>query len=240
MQQGICKLCGNLSDLHKSHIVPRAFYKPLLNGKSWYREISRQEPPKKQARQWWERLLCRKCERTLKEYEDYARDAIWSGQGVTTITSCGQTIKFSGLDYTKIRLFQLRILWLASVATLKEFKDIDLGPHEDTIRTMLLTGEAGNPNTYPCVITAVYCDASSTANPEVPLIVEPERLRDESGVHIYRFFFGSCDWMYFVAKHLPKGQDWWMDGAINRAGEMKIRMVPLEKAGYLRRLLGGK
>jgi hypothetical protein len=45
-------------------------------------------------------------------------------------------------------LFLLSIVWRASGAKSSTFRAADLGPHEDTVRTMLLKGEPRSADEY--------------------------------------------------------------------------------------------
>jgi hypothetical protein len=50
-----------------------------------------------------------------------------------------------------VKLFQLSILWRASVAKGDFFSKVKLKPrHEEEIRKMLLNGEPGKEDRYPC------------------------------------------------------------------------------------------
>jgi hypothetical protein len=45
----------------------------------------------------------------------------------------------------------LSVLWRASVAAGRPFQEVSLGPHEESIRQMLLAEDVGNPEHYPIV-----------------------------------------------------------------------------------------
>jgi hypothetical protein len=153
----VCRLCGDTSVILKSHIIPKAFHREVLGGLSSFYMLSENEriPSKETARQLWDRLLCERCERLLKTYEDYVLEKIIHRQGITCQRD-GQILRYSSLDYQMVKLYQLSIIWRASVAKIPFFQSVRLGPHEQVIRRMLNVRDPGEPGDYPCVIFHLY------------------------------------------------------------------------------------
>ena len=61
----------------------------------------------------------------------------------------------AGLDYRKLRLFLLSVLWRSGVAKGNIGENVILGPHGGVIRAMLLNGDPGEPTLYPCMMMRI-------------------------------------------------------------------------------------
>jgi len=184
-----------------SHIIPEFIYKPLYDEKHRFHVIStykKKDRPKEQ-KGIRERLLCLDCEQHISRYEDYARKVLFGGVEISVLNESGGII-VSEIDYNCFKLFQLSILWRASVSNHKMFKNVQLGKHESIIRKMIISDIPGQKEKYCCVMMAIKngSDGMST------FIDQPEKRR--IGNHItYRFIFASVAWIFFVSSHkIPK------------------------------------
>jgi hypothetical protein len=56
------------------------------------------------------------------------------------------------VDFRLLKLFVLSVLWRASVSRLYFFRDVDLGPHADTIKSLICNGtiEAADDYQFVC------------------------------------------------------------------------------------------
>ncbi|MCF6212118.1 MAG: hypothetical protein L3J88_12015 [Gammaproteobacteria bacterium] len=80
------------------------------------------------------------------------------------------------------------------------FKNVSLGPHELTIKKILISNKPGTEIEYCCVMMAIKAGADAMSS----FIGQPEKRRI-NGYVVYRFIFGSIAWLYFVASHnVPK------------------------------------
>ena len=140
--------------------------------------------------------------------------------------SRGKVIHVSGLNYAKLRLFQLSILWRAGVSSLPDFSQVKLGPHEEVLRRMLLAKNAGVPSEYGCIMHLVTHDSK----PFTALVVPPTWAR-LSGHRAYRFIFGGIGFVYAVTKaHLPAA----MTAAfVQEDGTAVVMLKPITETGYL-------
>ena len=106
----------------------------------------------------------------------------------------------SKIDYKMFKLFQLSIPWRASVSRHKMFKDVNLGPHEKTIRQMIISDDPGAEEKYCCVMMGIKYGSEAMST----FIDQPEKRRLDGHI-VYRFIFGSIAWIYFVTSHgIPK------------------------------------
>ena len=105
------------------------------------------------------------------------------------------------VDYRAFRLFQLSLIWRASVASRQEFLSVDLGPHEERMRLMLLNVDHDDEEMYPCVMIAPAAHAILRRGILVP---EPRRIE---GHGAYRLMARGLWWIYRVSSH-PVGPFW--------------------------------
>jgi hypothetical protein len=212
--QGVCKLCGETAELRKSHILPEFLYAPLYDPahNSFHVLTGEENDRDYQMRKGaWERLLCRTCEEKFSRTESYAANVLTRSKlGVEQIGS--RTFRVSGIDYKLFKLFLLSLLWRASVSSHKLFRNVELGPHEDRLRDLLIRERPGTPTEYPCLIFALQYQGKAVRD----LIDQPDRVR-LFGEVAYRFIFGSFCWVFLVtkdAKMVPAEAVLSLDGSI--------------------------
>lgn len=143
-----------------------------------------------------EKLLCQACETKLSVWEGYGRDFFTGNaplryEGFDT----GEGYWVHGIDYEKLRLFQLSVIWRASVSQHAFFANVSLGPHEERLRIMLLTQDPGDPGRYPCLMFHVHLDGGPAAVMAAPT---PCRL---DGALSYRFLLAGMFWVFAIASH---------------------------------------
>lgn len=210
-----CALCLRDSELQKSHIIPEFVYKPLYANHRFHVLATtphRLRPVEQKGIR--ERLLCSTCEGHLSKWEKYARGVLFGGEELAC-TERGHYFNVSGVDYKRMKLFQMSILWRAGVASHQIFSGVQLGPHAERLRRMIHTGVPGRADKYPCLMFQVLNDDGEV----VDFIDQPTRLRFD-GSTAYRFIFAGFLWVYLVCSH-QKSQVA-SEMALTEKGEMKI------------------
>jgi hypothetical protein len=235
-----CALCRVDVPLRNSHIIPEFLYETLYDGKHRFHRLSVSSSQKYRMLQKGlrEPLLCDGCEQHLSVFEGYARSALTDISQVDWTTN-GDLLFLTGLDYAEFKLFQLSILWRAGVASLPEFRQVSLGPHEPLLRSMLLASDPGSSETYPCLMFALAHEDRMIHD----LIAEPTWTRVD-GHYAYRFVFGGLVWLYLVSGHgLPKfalGRHLTLDGRceirLQQLTEMKFLVDTVAKLHDLSRV----
>ena len=193
-----CKLCTADKKLLKSHIIPEFMYKSMYNKNKFLCASS--IPGKKNTikqKGEWERLLCDECELHISKYERYASLFLKGGVEIGVIDH-KDLIEINSIDYTKFKLFQLSVLWRASISKRPIFKDVTLGRHEEVIREMLLNNDPGETNEYGCIMVATMHEGKHIDS----LILQPELKRIDGQIS-YRFVFGGFWWLFFCSSHAP-------------------------------------
>jgi len=149
---GKCRLCGEDRELRKSHILPEFVYEPVYEERVHkYFQISTAlgYHPRRRPTGLCEPLLCQACEDLIGVTETYAREVIYGGTEIG-VPNEPSGLRIVDVDYAKFKPFQLSVLWRSGVSTLEEFRHIDLGMHEPRLREMLLAGNPGDPDEFPC------------------------------------------------------------------------------------------
>lgn len=192
-----CKLCLQEKQLCRSHIVPEFFHKSMYDEKHRFFGLSIKPENKVQLFQKGitERLLCRECEQQLGRYERYASRVLYGGEKIS-INKSKNLLHLSNLDYKKIRLFLLSIIWRFSINKNSTYNTATLGPHEDTIRKMILEENPGEPEKYPCLMVIVTLDGNHIHD-----IIIPPSLNKVNGHFVWRVVVGGLLLSFFISNH---------------------------------------
>ena len=146
-----CRLCRQQKELCRSHILPDFLYSPLYDGDNHSYHVIQVDPilrPSYQTGQW-DRLLCQECEQKISPWETYAKREWFDRRN---------SLKFNGgvcelsVDYDRMKLFFLSILWKMSVCNRPMFKLVALGENEKKLRDILFRLDPGYEEQYPFVI----------------------------------------------------------------------------------------
>lgn len=164
---------------------------------------------------WWERMLCEECEQIFSPWESYASKFL-NGKAATTADTEGSILWVRGLDYEAFKLFQMSVLWRASVSRHRVFSRVDLGKREERLRLMLLARDAGDPLEFGCWMSGLILD-DQVANDTV---IEPTASR-LGHMRVYVFVFGGVQWLYGVSREAAPG---WEHGVLRRDGSQPIMM----------------
>lgn len=192
-----CALCLEDKKLCKSHIYPEFLYDNIYDDDHTYRIISTSETKRVQRRPKgiYEKLLCRDCETLLSQWETHASQVLFGGVELEVVDKNGQFIA-SGVDYSQFKLFQISLIWRTAVASRKEVPKIDLGPHQERMRKMLLKQNPGPPHQYGCMMFFVPDQTEMLSGGLFP----PDQFKLD-GHHCYGCIFGGVFWVYFVSSH---------------------------------------
>lgn len=226
--RAVCKLCKLPQILRNSHVISEFLYESMYDEKHRFRSLGVGEYPEYEQKGLREPLLCDDCETKLSVWEGYAK-ALLSGKVPLKFEPMGEATSVSGIDYTLFKLFQLSVLWRAGVSTLPFFSRVQLGPHEEPIRLMLLSNDPGKPDQYGCLMWETRLQGTAVA----PIIQPtPSRVATAKG---YRFTFGGFLWAYVVANH--RQSDLLQTIVVNPSGRMIIGRGDLETAPMFTQLM---
>ena len=207
MKKGKCKLCLEVKELCKSHILPEFVYDDIYDDTNKYYEFTGTQKIRNRKRRKgaWEYLLCRGCEDRIEVYEDYSAKILFKNLNITfPNTNETQKTIISDINYKKFKLFILSVLWRSSISQHSNFRDVCLGSYEDKIRLIIYNEKLIPPNHYNCLIAAAVDRGTHVKG----LIIEPIRKKMDYST-VYQFVFGGFIWLIPVGtkqiKLLPTG-----------------------------------
>ncbi|MEK4529900.1 hypothetical protein NST38_31340 [Paenibacillus sp. FSL H8-0104] len=113
-----CRLCSEYKILINSHIVPEGFYKKIYDDKRrvYFSSESRGTFITMQKGQR-EKLLCKECDSDVigNKYDKYGIEVIRDDLHKETYVD-KEKIIWTGLDYNRLKIFLLSVLWRAHIA----------------------------------------------------------------------------------------------------------------------------
>lgn len=194
-----CALCQQVTQLCDSHVIPEFLYRPLYDSKHRFFRIS-SDPTKRDIilqKGVREPLLCKVCETRLSRYEAYFKRVFFDG-GIGRAVDDGRYLRIRDIDYKRIKLLFLSILWRMGVSSLDFFREVKLGPHQEKLRTMILQENPGNPSDYGFLAVAPYLDGRLGNWFSAP---DSERVGSN---RLYRVVLGGVLFIFFVpGRDLP-------------------------------------
>ena len=208
-----CKLCLEKEDIQVSHIIPDAFFRFVKDKKEnvgKYIEVS--ESGNKFAQESYaELLLCRECEQKFSnEFESYVIELVLRNPknvGVSS-TKGSKQVTFTNLDYRKLKLFQMSLLWRAAISSLDFYKYVELDPIiVEQLRKNLNELTPLEPHILPCFMDRVFIDipygnaSFSELKQSKSSIFNPKKTQCKSlGIEFITFFFGGFEWRFWLHK----------------------------------------
>ena len=193
-----CRLCKENKPLRESHIFPEWLYKPLYDDNHQFFVLSTDTNKRRGTRPKgiYERLLCHECEQRLSKWEGYARNVFLKLP--LKVIEDNRAVVFSGLNYDSFKLFQMSLIWRASIARRPEVHKIALGPHSEKIRKMLYEERPGEVYEYGSILMLPALSQKLMQQ----FVYPPERLPTKIDGHTaYRAFFGGLFWLFIVSNH---------------------------------------
>ena len=209
-----CALCHSDSELCRSHIVPEFFFARIYDEDNRTLSLRHGETRARTIQKGHrEKLLCRTCEDQFQRYEDYfAR--YWYQRPAPAKGVLGEFLTLVDLDYPKLKLLLLSIVWRASVAKQNAFSSANLGPkHEGIVRRMIADEEPRTRRDYP-IIGGLLVDPETRKlwdnTVMLPLLMKVE------GHWAHRMVFGGVSWTVFASSEKPPAESHWLaeDGSL--------------------------
>jgi hypothetical protein len=131
-------------------------------------------------------IVCAQCESIFSPWDDYAQKLLLAKPIEDQyVIKDGQKIAYveTGIDYAKLKLFFISLLWKAAVSNHYFFSRVNVGPFEPQLRRMILKGDPGDPDTF-AITVAKFEDSLGT----ILMNPHPERWRD---INYYRFYLAG-------------------------------------------------
>src|SRR6266566_766726 len=125
------------------------------------------------------------------------------------------TMKRNLADYSLLKSFQFSLLWRTHLSTARMFQVVDLGPHADRIRRMLLDENPGTARQYPCAIGVAYLGTQAR-----PGLVTPPFALKREGRHWYVISFAGFNWIFLVSNDMERHT--WRNWCVQEDGALPI------------------
>lgn len=187
-------------------------------------------------------ILCKECDGgILGNLETYASKAIYGGElPADECPQCESFIQPDGLrfsickniDYKKFKIFLLSVLWRASISSRPMFSSINLGPHEEEIRKMILENNPLSYSDYPIFFMTYLKDKDAPLD----LIGQPQPRRTKEGLRVHLFVIGGIIYHFYVNSKTHPLPSHILDTTILPSNQMHLYHIPLGKGWDL--LLG--
>ena len=225
---GVCKLCKESHELKNSHIIPSSIIK-LIRDKSldnrFYelfggRSEIKQDGPK-------EYLLCHKCEQRFSDYEKYFKEAIHSNRHRTKKAHDGKRLIIENLDYKRMKLFFLSLLWRASLSSRPEFENICIGDDEEIIRKMILCDDPGKSSRFAVMALVPLIDNQNSES----WCTNFNKLEYGGCPTLYTILLGGIFYLISSAKDNVSSSE---DLFLNESGRWSMRMLDVSQFKTLR------
>lgn len=236
MEKGQCKLClnENVDLLTRSHIIPKFLFEDMKDENNSFIQIEpnkyvkgRKQHIKKPRDAFHEsNILCGNCDGiVLKEYEDYLKLVFHS---TTKSVSRPLFVKrvqekrgfnilhIENVNYKLYKLGFLSILWRASISNLNFFNIVNLGPHSELIRKILLKGEQFDESEYP-----FFTSFFNQINDEYQVVLPITKFKMYNYTH-YRFIINGLDIIFMIGGKDLKMNPNLLEYVPNFQGKLKI------------------
>lgn len=221
-----CKLCHTEQALCNSHIIPEFLWADL------YDENHKLIGITGQGRNGWtklqkgirEKLFCEDCEQYFNEHFEKPFRSLWIERCPLLSPWEKEEILWINVDYSSFKLFHLSVLYRAHVSTLPTFGQVELGPHAEKIRAMLLSRDAGPAHCYPIFGYAVI---NHKTNLPVQMISYAQASRFDD-LRCYGIMYGGVEWWMGVASHKNNNFN---KLCLEANGKMPIAPIPWNEIG---------
>jgi hypothetical protein len=105
-----------------------------------------------------ENLVCEACERLFAPWDDYAaalflNELRTDGEPIKAPSGAVAASLYPGVEYFRLKMFAISLLWRASATKLGFFSGINLGPYEERARGLILTPDTGGESEFQVLIT---------------------------------------------------------------------------------------
>ncbi len=202
IQQGNCALCLREGELCMSHIASKFLWRRsgVIGDKRSFTVSSPTHPHLDESNRQdglKEYLLCAECEAQFNNYETYAASVLFQNPG-PLLNRPKEHFVLNGLDYAKMKLFQMSILWRMGVSSVPFYCNVDLGDHAETLRKMLRSEDPGSPWQYGCIATLL----EHREAPVGGIFSQPQRTR-RFGRYCYSYAISGMHCYHFVTRHAP-------------------------------------
>lgn len=222
----ICALCHEEKELCDSHVISKFNYKPLKEDEGRFYVVSADPDLNNQVVQDGvkQKLLCRDCEDKRNTWETYFSSKWHRGEFFSEAYPHAVT----GLDYAKVKLYQMSTLFLASVSDDRLFEEVELlTERQEQLREMLLSESPGPPAEFGCMMDALI---EQQIDPRT--LVAKAVTKEKAGIRVHQFIFAGFMWA-FVDGDTDLLKDTIKAHFLGKDGRLVIRGKPVRDIEFL-------
>lgn len=190
-----CRLCNLPRKFAQSHVIPKAFWPELLDGKDIPLLVSSSEgsfPKRAPIGVYDQTILCETCETKFNAMDDYGINILLKRREelFKPVPPEGEPVEWKSevVNQHRLLVFLVGILWRASVSTHGFYQRVDLGPLELLARKVVMDQEAAVPGEFGAVLS--QWRANDEHRSLTKGLMDP--LKEKWGeATAYRFYFGE-------------------------------------------------
>ena len=161
----VCLGCGLEAKLIKAHAIPESFFVKMRSEHGAPKLLTDTEgiyPKKSPIGVYDNQILCRDCEDRFQSVDDYGNQVLLQNEEEhekLTVAGRVQGYRVKDVDYTKLKLFFISVLWRASISGHSFYSRIKLGPYQKKAQDLIWNGDPGNESDFSFVL-ARFTDSS--------------------------------------------------------------------------------
>lgn len=139
----VCRMCGRSEAACKSHIIPKQFFRRLLNGDKHLYAVKNDPSFSREFFQngiWEQGILCPDCDNLLGGLDSYGYEVLPAELDANKIREIATGLfiyEFGTIDQETFHRFLIAVAWRASNARHGFFGKVSLGPFEDRFLRIL-------------------------------------------------------------------------------------------------------
>ena len=211
---GECRLCREDKQLADSHVIPQALHKDFqgegATDATDATEIYSQDQPHPK-RSWtgvYGQFLCQQCEGSFGQYDEYGVDFVRKYRDGQAGEPLNGSLIASDVDYKKLKLWLMSILWRADACDTKMYKNVSLGTKWRNDLTRRIKNDSPGCSDDYAVMASLFRDEEhfGVKNIGQSYMRDPGRVRC-SGVNFYKFYiYGGFTFLIKVDQQKPPNE----------------------------------
>lgn len=229
----ICNLCRKEKKLiKKSHIIPRSLINKFVNpDKKGYKKLIIGTDKSSNAfdSNYEPNILCLECEQIIGKNEDYLYKFIFDGLSKKNHLVINQNttdaISVSNVNYQKLKLAIISIVWRSSISKINNHESITLGSEvKEKMREMIWEADPGNTDEFPVAI----CSFGHLTQFEKATAIYPPYISEKDGQITYWIIIGKLMLCCFIKPEKSRvafEQSW-----LTENGDLNIVKLPYRSA----------
>ena len=209
---GECRLCWEYKKLVDSHVIPQALHKDF-QGEGASEIYSRDQ--RYTERSWtgvYGQFVCQECENSFDQYDKYGVDFVRKHKnrkvGEPLNGSFDRGFIASKVDYKKLKLWLMLILWRADACDREMCKFVSLGTKWRNDLTRRIKNDSPGCSDDYAVMASLFRDEEHFGVKNIGqfYMSEPKRFR-YSGVNFYKFYiYGGFTFLIKVDRQEPPNE----------------------------------